>query len=96
MGDAGRCQDLLFLSTQRLVLLPVTNMSDQPPLIDQITQCDNGNYQIGWDDDVPSFPTRAFAEAVAAKAMLRLIQARGGLEPAYRRLAALKSEGGKS
>ena len=63
------------------------DVPDQPPIIDQlITQCDNGGWQVGWDDDAPAFPSRAFAEAVAIKAAFKLIQARGGLEPAYRRL----------
>ena len=87
-GGAGPRAGLLFLRTQHLVLLPMIDMPDQPPITDQITQTDDGGYQIGWDDDAPAFPSRAFAEAVAIKAALKLAQARGGLEPVYRRLRA--------
>jgi hypothetical protein len=39
----------------------------EPIITDQvITQCDDGWYRIGIDDEAPSFPSRNFAADVAA------------------------------
>ena len=48
----------------------ITTVCPLRPIItaDQIiVACEvGGGFQIGWHDDAPSFPSRSFAEAVAA------------------------------
>jgi hypothetical protein len=46
------------------------------PQLDLIVQRDDGQYQLGWQDDAPAFPSRAFASAVAARAAGRPREAR--------------------
>jgi hypothetical protein len=48
-----------------------------PPADVHVHQRDDGRWQIGFhDDDVPSFETRAFAQAIAARTPTRAPQRR--------------------
>jgi hypothetical protein len=57
----------------RRILLPRTRKTAEPPPApvvppDAIVQRDDGRYQLGLADDAPGgFPTRQFAQAVAAR-----------------------------